>query len=86
MIKKQTAVILVVAALVAGYWLAGQPRSPLGGGKPRPVLAAIVRAAKNLLWISLAFEPPPAVAQSRLVETPAVGEDGFPVIDHGRGW
>lgn len=78
-------VAIVVLALAAGYWFAG-------GASPqptpdRPVVRWIVRAAKQFLWIAAFADPPPPAAEParRLVQAPSIGEDGYPVVDHGRG-
>lgn len=78
-------VLIVVAALAVGYWFAGS-----GSPQPapdRPVVRWVVRTAKQLLWIAAFADPPPApvVHEQRLVRAPAIGDDGYPVIDHGRG-
>lgn len=78
-------VLIAVAALIVGYWFAG-------GASPqpapdRPVVRWVVRTAKQLLWLAAFAAPPPVTSEpeQRLVQAPAIGEDGYPVIDHGRG-
>lgn len=76
--------IIVVIALLAGWWIgaaSSRPRSPLDD---RPVLSWMARAAKNLLWIAVFVEPPPP-AQPQQVRT-EIGADGYVKVDHGRGW
>ena len=79
---KQLALVCL-ACMAAGYWLSSSPSSPVNP-KPadRPVLRWIAKAAKSLLWIALIAEPPPkeALVQQR------IGDDGFPVLDHGRSF
>lgn len=85
--KRSHVVALVLAALVVGYLASGSSSSPFMPGTKRPILAKLVKAAKGLLWLSLAFEPPPPdEPAARLVQAPQIGEDGFPIVDHGRGW
>ena len=80
--------ILVLLACVAlGYWMASPPSQPVGPLADRPVLRWIAKSAKNLLWISVFVEPAPPEPQSRqMVKAPAIGDDGYAVIDHGKGW
>ena len=42
----------------------------------------LAKAAKNLLWIALVVEPPP---KEQLVQQ-RIGDDGFPMLDHGRSF
>ena len=89
MMPKQT--VLIVAALVVGYWLAASPASPMPAPpRPadRPVLRWIAKAAKTLLWISLVAERPPQepAVDHRAARSPGVGADGYPLVDNGRGW
>jgi hypothetical protein len=40
-----------------------------------------------MLWIAVFVEPAPPEPESRqLVKAPAIGDDGYAVIDHGKGW
>jgi hypothetical protein len=48
--------------------------------KDRPVVTWLAGAAKRLLWIAIVADPPPAEAEAR------VGEDGYRMVQHGRGW
>lgn len=53
----------------------------------RPVLRWIAKAARTLLWISLAAEGPPKPETQRVDLVHArTGDDGQPMLDHGRGW
>jgi hypothetical protein len=72
--------ILCLVCMAAGYWLS----SPINStpAKERPVLRWIAKAAKNFLWIALVVEPPP---KEQLVQQ-RVGNDGFPMLDHGRSF
>lgn len=84
-LDRQTA-LLLVACVAIGYWLASPPSRPTPL-EDRPVLRWITRTAKQLLWIAVFVEPAPAQANARqMVKAPAIGEDGYAVIDHGRGW
>ena len=42
-------------------------------------------AAKRLLWIAVIADPPPAEVERGHAEA-RVGEDGFKVVEHRRGW
>jgi hypothetical protein len=83
-IDRKTLFVLI-AAVAFGYWMAGRPATP--PAPDRPAVRWIVRAAKNLLWIAAFADPPPAEAQGdrRLVQAPLVGDDGYRIVDHGRG-
>ena len=79
--RKTVAIVLV--CLVAGYWLAGQhPSTP---SNDRPVLRWVARAARGLLWLSLAAEPPPQAEQTYIVHA-TIGPDGAQTLNHARGW
>lgn len=87
-LSKRTLVLALLACLVAGWWLSSSPTSPLGPPAPtdRPVLRWIARAAKNLLWIAIVAEGPPAeVSEPQLVRA-RVGADGFRQLEHRGGW
>ena len=78
---------VLVAAFAVGYWCSGSPSPPGPPAPERPVLRWIARAAKSLLWIALVAEQPPtAQADRHLVHAPPVGDDGYQVVDHGKGW
>lgn len=85
-LSKSRLAFVCLACLVAGWWLTSSPSSPIGPTpqRERPVLKAIARIAKGLLWVSLfverAPEEPQRYAHARL---DAMGQ---PVIDHARGW
>lgn len=87
--KRQLAA-LVLAAIVAGWWLslpAGSTPSPFSPpANDRPFLRAIARIAKNFLWVALLAEGPPAEPETYQVVRAHVGEDGYQTLDHGRGW
>jgi hypothetical protein len=70
--------------MAAGYWLSSSPSSPVNPtpAPERPVLRWLAKAAKNLLWIALIAEPPP---KEQLVQQ-RIGDDGFPMLDHGRSF
>lgn len=74
----------VAVAFAIGYWMSHQSAPE---PKPdRPVLRWVVRAAKNLLWLAVLADPPPVVKHDQhLVHAPPVGDDGYPLIDHGKG-
>lgn len=71
--------------IAAGWWLSSSPSSPVNPTPPandRPVLRFIAKAAKNFLWIALLAEPAPK-PERQMVQT-QIGDDGHPIIDHGR--
>lgn len=70
--------------IAAGWWLSSSPSSPVNPTptQDRPVLRWIAKAAKNFLWIALLAEPAPKPEQ-QMVQT-QIGDDGYPIIDHGR--
>jgi len=76
----------VAIAFAIGYWISSHPMAP--EPRPdRPVLRWIARAAKSLLWIAVFAEPaPPQQPDRHLVHAPPVGEDGYPLVDHGKGF
>lgn len=95
---KRIAAIAVVALLIGFSWGGGRwerypfvpiplpTPAPAPGPKDRPFLKFVFRTAKNLLWLAaFAEEPPPEQPDTRLVRAPLIGEDGFPIVDHGRG-
>jgi hypothetical protein len=85
MLDRKTVLVLAVA-FAAGYFLA--TRTDNSPPKPdRPAVRWIVRAAKSFLWLAAFADPPPEPARrdQRLVQAPVIGEDGYPVVDHGKG-
>jgi hypothetical protein len=76
--------IVCLLCMAAGYWLSSSPASPVNPtpAPERPVLSWLAKAAKNLLWIALVVEPPP---DEQLVQQ-RIGDDGFPLLDHGRSF
>jgi hypothetical protein len=82
----RSTIVVIVAAFAVGYVVANSSSSP-SPSPDRPALRWIVGMAKKLLWVALIAEPPPKdQPASRLVQADAVGADGYPLIDHGRGW
>lgn len=81
--RKLLATIAVAFAL--GYWWASSSCRPWSPHKDRPVLTWITGAAKRLLWIAIVADPPPAEVEPREAEA-RVGDDGFRVVQHRRGW
>ena len=79
-------ILVLIACVALGYWIAS-PGQPVGPLADRPVLRWIARAAKQLLWVAVFVEPAPPEPQSRqLVKSPAIGDDGYAIVDHGKGW
>jgi hypothetical protein len=68
--------------LVLGCWWSGT--AAWTPHKTRPVVTWLAGAAKRLLWIAIVADPPPAEADARAEAR--VGEDGFKVVEHRRGW
>jgi len=76
------AIVAMLVGLAIGWFMfSGGSDSPRKD--ERPFLKWVARAAKNLLWISLMFEEPPEEIQPVKSE---VGEDGYVMVEHGRGW
>ena len=85
-LDRNTALVLI-ACVALGYWLASPPGKPVGPLADRPVLRWIAKAAKQMLWIAVFVEPAPPEPESRqMVKAPAIGDDGYALIDHGKGW
>lgn len=84
----------LLIALAVGYWLASSSSSPIPAPGPRPgptdrpVVRWIARVAKNLLWIAIVAEPAPAEQQPdhHVARAARIGDDGYPIVDHARGW
>lgn len=85
-LRKSHLVSACLACLIAGWWLTSSPSSPIGPtpAHGRPVLKAIARLAKGLLWVSLLAEAPPE--ESETYAHARLDAFGQPVIDHSRGW
>jgi hypothetical protein len=77
--RKILAAVLIAFAL--GWWAAPRVWTP---HKDRPGMTWLARTAKRLLWIAIVADPPPAEAEPRAQAL--VGEDGFRVVEHRRGW
>ena len=80
--RKLIAAVLI--AFVLGLWWSSSSTA-WSPHKDRPVLTWITGAAKRLLWIAIIADPPPADVEQRHAEA-RVGEDGFKVVEHRRGW
>ena len=81
--NRRLAAALAVAFLL-GYWWASSSCRPWSPHQDRPILTWVVGAAKRLLWIAVIADPPPAEAEARVEAR--VGDDGFKVVEHRRGW
>ena len=86
-VSRRSLVLVCVACLAAGYWLAPPARPPIGPGSDRPILRAIVKAAKSMLWLAVFAEGGPADdrPEPQLVRT-QIGSDGYRYLEHARGW
>ena len=84
-LDRQT-VFILIAAFAVGYYCSNSSPSPRPGPEDRPVLRWVVRTAKSLLWLAAFADPPPPIqADQRMVQAPAVGHDGYPLLDNARG-
>jgi len=88
--NRKTALTIAVA-LALGYWLASSPSSPIPApARPtdRPVLRWVAKAARSALWFALLAEQPPAEPQPdhQVARSARIGDDGYPIVDHARGW
>lgn len=85
-LSKKHLVYLCLGCMVAGWWLTSSSSSPIGPApqKDRPVLRFLAKAAKNLLWIALIAEQPPA--ESACMVQTRIGPDGELQLNHGSGW
>jgi hypothetical protein len=82
-IDRKTLTVLVIVFCLGYWWASSKPSwSP---HKDRPVLTWITGAAKRLLWIAIIADPPPAEIEHRHAEA-RVGDDGYRVVEHRRGW
>lgn len=96
-VDKRLAIVAIVAILIGFSWGGGRwerypfipvplPTPAPDHTKDRPFLKFVFRTAKNLLWLAAFAEPPPPEQpDQRLVHAPLVGEDGYQLVDHGRG-
>ncbi len=83
-LSKRSLFLALVACLAVGWWLSSSTGP--AGPHDRPVLRWVMKAAKNLLWIAIVAEGPPAEGpQPQLVRT-RVGADGFRQLEHRGGW
>lgn len=80
--RKTIGVFLLGLAL--GYWFTSTA-SVWTPQKDRPVMTWLAGAAKRLLWIAIVADPPPTGGEEFRAEA-RVGEDGFKVVEHRRGW
>jgi hypothetical protein len=83
MTLNRNTLLILVAAFLFGMWL-GQPARKPQPLEDRPVLRWIIKAAKTCLWVAVFLEEPHPEQPDEL--RAVVGEDGYVVVDHGRGW
>jgi hypothetical protein len=82
---------VVVIAFFVGMWTSGgggrgPVPNPFAPQPERPVLSAITRVAKKLMWVAVFLEPvPPDCPPCESVQT-EIGSDGYAILDNGRGW
>lgn len=77
----RSTVLVLVIVFAAGWWTSSRP-NPTPTPHDRPVLRWIAKAAKNLLWIAIVAEPPPAEPATRVVHA-RVDREGVRVLDNG---
>jgi hypothetical protein len=81
---------IVAVGFAIGWWWASSPNTPkpFTPAHDRPVLRFIAKAAKTFLWVAMFAEksPQPVEAERHHVVQARVGDDGYPLVDHGRGW
>ena len=78
--------LVAIGIVLALWWFAAAPARRPTPADERPVIAWVVRTAKSLLWIAAFAEKPPAAPQEPVAVRHELGVDGFPLVDHGRGW
>ena len=84
--NKRRLIAAIVLVFSLGYWWGSSSASrPWSPHRDRPVLTWIAGAAKRLLWIAIVADPPPADIETGRAEA-RVGDDGFKVVEHRRGW
>jgi hypothetical protein len=79
--------VFAVLAVLAIWWWATPSRPaprPWAPQQERPVVAWVIRTAKSLLWLAAFAERPPAAPDQTVQQR--IGDDGFPLVDHSRGW
>lgn len=79
-------VIAAMCCLAAGYFISQAYSRPLNPAERRPVLAAIFRVAKSLLWLAAFAEPAPSDHYQSAQHFHHVDDNGVALIDHGQGW
>ena len=79
--------LVAILCLAIGYWWASPSRpSPLP--TDRPFLRFVAKVAKTFLWVAVVAEQPPHEGDVRMQSLAAehIGEDGYTMVNHGRGW
>lgn len=84
--QQKQMVLAVIAALAVGYFVSNMHAQPLTPAQRRPVLAAVIRAAKSLLWLVAFAEPAPHDDYQAARHTHHVDDRGLVLVDHGQGW
>lgn len=84
--QQKQLVVAIVVALTVGYFAANLSHKPPTPAERRPVLAAIFRAAKTLLWLAAFAEPPPHEQYQSAKHIHHVDDNGVVMVDHGQGW
>lgn len=84
-IRTRTLVLACLACMAVGWWYSRPAPAP-APLEDRPVLRWIAKAAKTFLWIAIFVEPPPPQTDRHYAVKTEVGEDGYPRVEHARGW
>lgn len=81
--NKRIIAAVVLAFALGWYWSSSAPQ-PWTPHNDRPWATWVARTAKRLLWIAIVAEPAPGEPDAAVEAR--VGEDGFQVVEHRRGW
>lgn len=73
--------ILVVVLGFAVGWVAHGTIYPQ---KQRPILNAIARVIRNWWWVPLLLDEPKTPGESSAPPVEIYGQDGYPIVQHGR--
>jgi hypothetical protein len=85
MTMNRNTLLVIVAAFALGWWISGPAKVPPKPLEDRPILRWVIKAAKTMLWVAVFVEPPPEEVEPQLARA-QVGEDGYKVLEHRRGW
>lgn len=74
-------VLLICATTSFITWAAVRYNNPAPPQPDRPILSAIVKVARTLLWVAFFVEEPP---KEERVTQQSFGSDDFPIVSHSR--